>query len=149
MQLGASIYPADLTVWAWCSADLPAFCIGSGYPFGQRPPWQPLLVDIAGEPACDLLCSELADVLDDHDQPHRATASPNIALTKDEIDLIDRIVINRTGQPPPRELSSYLTQIARFGGYLARERDPPPGNIVIWRGWSRLMDMVRAGQPSC
>lgn len=31
-----------------------------------------------------------------------AMASPNIALTKDEIDLIE---INRTGQPPPRELS--------------------------------------------
>ncbi|NWK94644.1 IS4 family transposase [Sphingobium lactosutens] len=69
------------------------------------------------------------------------TASPDIALTKDEIDLIDRIVIQRTGQPPPRELSSYLTQIARLGGYLARQRDPPPGNTVIWRGWSRLMDM--------
>jgi len=69
------------------------------------------------------------------------TASPDIALTKNEIDLIDRIVIQRTGQPPPRELSSYLTQIARLGGYLARERDPPQGNTVIWRGWSRLMDM--------
>ena len=63
------------------------------------------------------------------------------ALTKDDIDLIDRIVIQRTGQPPPRKLSSYLTQIARLGGYLARERDPPPENTVIWRGWSRLMDM--------
>lgn len=69
------------------------------------------------------------------------TASPNIALTKDEINLIDRIVISRTGQPPPQQLSCYLTQIARLGGYLARERDPPPGNTVIWRGWSRLMDM--------
>ncbi|UZW57221.1 hypothetical protein NUH86_21085 [Sphingobium sp. JS3065] len=44
------------------------------------------------------------------------TASPDIALPKDEIDLIDRIVIQRTGQPPPRQLSSYLTQIARLGG---------------------------------
>jgi hypothetical protein len=69
------------------------------------------------------------------------TASPDIALTKDEIDLMDRIVIQRTGQPPPRELSSYLIQIVRPGGYLARERDPSPGNTVIWRCWSRLMDM--------
>ena len=70
-----------------------------------------------------------------------STASPKIALTKDEINLIDRIVINRTGQPPPQQLSCYLTQVARLGGYLARQRDPPPGNTVIWRGWCRLMDM--------
>lgn len=40
-----------------------------------------------------------------------------------------------------RTLSDYLTQIAQLGGYLARAHDPPPGNIVIWRGWSRLMDI--------
>jgi hypothetical protein len=27
------------------------------------------------------------------------------------------------------------------GGYLARTHDPPPGNIVIWRGLSRLTDI--------
>ena len=35
----------------------------------------------------------------------------------------------------------YLTQIARLGGYLACASDPPPGNTVMWRGWSRLMDI--------
>lgn len=67
--------------------------------------------------------------------------SPTIVLTQDEINLIDRISIRRTGQPPPQMLSCYLKLIAKLGGYLARERDPPPGNIVIWRGWSRLMDI--------
>jgi hypothetical protein len=38
-------------------------------------------------------------------------------------------------------LSSYLTKIARLGGYLARAHDPPPGNMVIWRGFSRLTDI--------
>jgi len=40
-----------------------------------------------------------------------------------------------------KTLSHYLTKIARLGGYLARTNDPPPGNIVMWRGLSRLTDM--------
>jgi len=28
------------------------------------------------------------------------------------------------------------------GGYLARAKDPPPGNIVMWRGLSRLNDIT-------
>lgn len=37
---------------------------------------------------------------------------------------------------------SYLIKIARLGGYLARAKDPPPGNIVMWRGLSRLTDIT-------
>lgn len=28
-----------------------------------------------------------------------------------------------------------------MGGYLARAHDRPPGNAVIWRGLSRLVDI--------
>ena len=38
-------------------------------------------------------------------------------------------------------LDSYVLQIAKLGGYLARATDPPPGPLVIWRGLSRLTDM--------
>jgi hypothetical protein len=38
-------------------------------------------------------------------------------------------------------VSAYLLKIARLGGYLARAKDPPPGNIVMWRGLSRLTDI--------
>ena len=67
--------------------------------------------------------------------------SPRLALTDDEIALIDRLAASRRKEFIGRTLSDYLTQIARLGGYLARAHDPPPGNIVIWRGWSRLMDI--------
>ena len=40
-----------------------------------------------------------------------------------------------------KTLSHYLTKLARLGGYLARASDPPPGNIVMWRGLSRLTDI--------
>ena len=41
-----------------------------------------------------------------------------------------------------KPLSSYITKVARLGGYLARTRDSPPGNTVLWRGMSRLTDIV-------
>ena len=44
--------------------------------------------------------------------------------------------------PEERGLSLYLIKIARLGGYLARAKDPPPGNIVMWRGLSRLNDIA-------
>jgi hypothetical protein len=68
-------------------------------------------------------------------------ASPRLVLTDVEIALIDRLVASRKKALMGRTLADYVTQIARLGGYLARAHDPPPGNIVIWRGWSRLMDL--------
>jgi len=29
-----------------------------------------------------------------------------------------------------------------LGGYLARAHDPPPGNLVVWRGLARLNDLA-------
>jgi hypothetical protein len=66
-------------------------------------------------------------------------ADPRLALTPGEIAILDRLVPDR-GQPT-KTLSVYLIKVARLGGYLARTRDPPPGNMVMWRGLSRLMDI--------
>lgn len=38
--------------------------------------------------------------------------------------------------------SGCMTCIAKLGGYLARKGDPPPGNMVMWRGMTRLVDIV-------
>jgi hypothetical protein len=43
---------------------------------------------------------------------------------------------------PKRTVAHYLLQIAKHGGYLARAKDPPPGNLVIWRGLTRLTDIL-------
>jgi len=67
-------------------------------------------------------------------------APPALALTDDEIGLLDHLVKDKS-RKPPRTLSHYLTKIARLGGYLARANDPPPGNTVMWRGLSRLTDI--------
>lgn len=69
-------------------------------------------------------------------------ASPRAALTDVEIDLLDALV-SGAGNRKCRlgTLGFYLTKLARLGGYMARASDPPPGNVVIWRGLSRLTDI--------
>ncbi len=64
-------------------------------------------------------------------------ASPKLALTDTEIHLLNSL----SQKKDTKELSGYLIQIARLGGYLARKSDPPPGNTVMWRGLTRLMDI--------
>ena len=70
-------------------------------------------------------------------------AAPTVALTQMELDLLDHLVADRADRMPAmKTLTHYLTKIARLGGYLARTHDPDPGNIVIWRGLSRLTDIA-------
>ncbi|MBY0409819.1 MAG: IS4 family transposase [Burkholderiaceae bacterium] len=69
-----------------------------------------------------------------------ARAAPaTLAFTRQELKLLDRLV-----QEPAKtsnDLAVYLRKLACLGGYLARAHDPPPGNIVIWRGLSRLIEI--------
>jgi hypothetical protein len=71
-----------------------------------------------------------------------AGASPKFALTSLEIELLDRLVKDKATRKSQRKtLPDYLTKIAQLGGYLARASDPPPGNMVMWRGLARLTDI--------
>src|SRR6185369_1032714 len=74
----------------------------------------------------------------------RATseAPSTIAFTETECRLLDRLIPDKNPTPSRKKsLSSYITKVARLGGYLARASDPPPGNIVMWRGLARLTDI--------
>ena len=68
-------------------------------------------------------------------------APPNLALTGTEMRLLDRLVPDKNKPPDRKSVSRYIIKIARLGGYLARANDPAPGNIVMWRGLSRLTDI--------
>jgi hypothetical protein len=69
-------------------------------------------------------------------------AFPEMALTSTEHYLLDQLVPDQPGLKPPNcTLSLYLTKLAQLGGYLARSKDPPPGNAVMWRGLARLTDI--------
>jgi hypothetical protein len=84
---------------------------------------------------------------------NRATpeAPAENVLTRPEIDVLDQM----NGVSPPATngtIGHYLLKIAKLGGYLARASDPPPGNLVLWRGLSRLTDILcgfRLGYRGC
>jgi hypothetical protein len=68
------------------------------------------------------------------------TASPLAALTEVETQLLDTLLPEQRKRRKAT-LSDYLIKIACLGGYLARATDSPPGNMVMWRGLSRLTDI--------
>lgn len=64
--------------------------------------------------------------------------TPMIGITK-----IEKIVLDKLKpDTEPSTLSNYFLKIAKLGGYLARASDAPPGNTVMWRGFSKLKDIV-------
>jgi len=69
-------------------------------------------------------------------------ASPRLVLTAFEMRLLDQLAMKDQDASHTKTLTHYLTQIARLGGYLAWARDPPPGNMVMWRGLTRLADIT-------
>jgi hypothetical protein len=68
-------------------------------------------------------------------------APPSFALTPLEVQLLDRLVADKDTSSGRKSASDYLRKIAQLGGYLARANDPPPGNMVMWRGLVRLTDI--------
>jgi hypothetical protein len=69
-------------------------------------------------------------------------ADPELVFTDLELRILDRLVNDKhTAHLPRHGLSHSLIKLARLGGYLARNSDPPPGNETIWRGLTRLVDI--------
>ena len=85
---------------------------------------------------------DLLGQIPEGEEMHRIApaAPPTVALTSNEIAVLYRLGMN--GECHEGSLADYLLVITRLGGYLARKSDPPPGNMVIWRGWSRLADIA-------
>jgi hypothetical protein len=73
---------------------------------------------------------------------HRAAPDllPAIALNPTELSLLDELVKTKP-EAGKATVSDYIIKIARLGGYLNRASDPPPGNMVMWRGMSKLNDI--------
>lgn len=69
-------------------------------------------------------------------------AKASLAFTPLEINILNRLAPDKpSGTTRTPSLKSCLTQLACLGGYLNRSKDGPPGNIVMWRGMSRLTDI--------
>jgi hypothetical protein len=67
-------------------------------------------------------------------------ASATLVFTDTEMKLLDH-VDPKPSAGPKKTVSDYLYAVARLGGYLSRAHDAPPGNMVIWRGLIRLVDI--------
>ncbi|WP_276325913.1 IS4 family transposase, partial [Paracoccus alcaliphilus] len=72
-------------------------------------------------------------------------ASPAAVFTDAERQLLERTA-PESKQKLPRDLDFYVRLVARLGGYLDRTSDAPPGTTVIWRGLSRLADLVEGAR---
>ena len=72
-------------------------------------------------------------------------ASPGTVFTETEQYLLDRATLERI-QKGPRDLNFNVRAVARLGGYLDRASDAPPGTTVLWRGLSRLADLVEGAR---
>jgi len=63
-----------------------------------------------------------------------------LVFTDTEIKLLEHLIPMKEGSQK-RTVGQFLIRLARLGGYLDRKRDPPPGNMVLWRGITRLTDI--------
>ncbi|WP_395664098.1 IS4 family transposase [Aestuariivirga sp.] len=72
-------------------------------------------------------------------------ASPTAVFTKAECRMLELATPDRKRQEP-HNLNFYVKAVARLGGYLDRASDAPPGTAVIWRGFSRLADLVEGAR---
>ena len=68
----------------------------------------------------------------------------SLVLTELETGILDHLIPDPTAYySPPETLSRCLIEIATLGGYLARAKDPPQGNIVMWYGgFGRFNDIA-------
>ena len=55
-------------------------------------------------------------------------------------------ILNRNEPIPtePPTLTDFIRMIARLGGYIGRNSDPPPGPKVMWQGLARMSDFAMA-----
>jgi hypothetical protein len=74
-----------------------------------------------------------------------STASPDAVFTNAERSLLERVT-PECKRKMPRDLNFYVRAVARLGGYLDRSSDAPPGTTIIWRGLSRLVDLVEGAR---
>ena len=60
-----------------------------------------------------------------------------------ELTVLEAFATTRQDLQPPTQLSAAVLLVAKLGGYLGRQRDPPPGHQLMWQGYTTLRDMCR------
>lgn len=68
-------------------------------------------------------------------------ADPQLAFTQEEMAILDRF-IQKSAPGRKARMLEYVIAVARLGGFIGRRGDGSPGNMVIWRGLTRLVDIT-------
>ncbi len=75
-------------------------------------------------------------------QMYRITPElPARVLFSDTEILTLKAFAKEEGYPVPDTVGTAVFIVAKFGGYLARKSDPPPGDQILWRGYFTLQLM--------
>ncbi len=70
--------------------------------------------------------------------------SCEMALTPKEWKTLVTYFTNKRDSPTdPPTIEKAIIWLAKLGGFLARKGDGHPGPTSLWRGWTRLQDMVQ------
>jgi len=72
----------------------------------------------------------------------KAPELPAKVLFSDTEILTLKAYSKKKGYPTPDTVGAAIFIVAKFGGYLARKSDPPPGDQILWRGYSTLQTMA-------
>lgn len=81
---------------------------------------------------------------------HHSTLSCTRVFSDQQWRVLHLAVHKRIPVPDePPSLAAATRDCAQLGGYLARQRDGPPGVKTLWRGWKRLNDLVSGYLLAC
>jgi len=109
-------------------------------------------LQVIEHPAGDLLAAVSQEWKGLLDRPSQASVERRCGL----IDVGDDPFVSsdRLGDKNGPPVSSggmlvfYLTKLAQLGGDLKRAAAPPPGNMVVWRGLTRLTDIILGAEST-
>jgi Domain of unknown function (DUF4338)/Transposase DNA-binding/Transposase Tn5 dimerisation domain len=64
-----------------------------------------------------------------------------VLFTDIEVQLLQAFA-QQNALPPPTQLGSAVRLVAKLGGYIGRNTDPPPGHQLLWQGFTALQLMT-------
>jgi hypothetical protein len=98
-----------------------------------------------------VLATRLMQMRDLADAPDPPVAGKSVSTgrgLKDQVPWMYLLIIAQLAGVRPEQLTPklMLLTIAKRGGYLARKHDRRPGWIVLWRGWTDIVQMAQGAE---
>lgn len=97
---------------------------------------------------------QLRDLADAQQQPQPDTAAPSDAtasanqILQQHVPALYLLIAAQLAKVPVEQLTPqlFLLTVAKRGGYLNRKHDRRPGWIVLWRGWTDIVQMAQGAE---